>query len=205
LITHTGTLHQRLFPSAVWKMPTDSIYLTFDDGPHPTATEEVLRALQVHNAPATFFLTGENISGNESLVREIASAGHTIGNHGYWHSRIPALSSRKTRRTIQETASAIQYITPRSKKIFRPPFGFFTWHTFSVARELGYQVILWTVLTRDFEHSGNSRIISNAMSRLSAGSVLVFHDNTRTMDKIGSIVSECIERIRDLGFSFRSM
>ena len=186
-------------------MPTQSVYLTFDDGPHPTATPEVLQVLQSHKVAATFFLTGQNIAGNESLVREIATEGHTIGVHGFRHSRAPAFSKEKTRSEILHTEEALYNITPLSKKIFRPPFGFFFWQTISATKDLGYQIIMWTALTGDFRQQNNSRVISTALRHLSAGSVLVFHDNDRTRGKIGPIVSECLQRIQESGYSLAAI
>ncbi len=181
-------------------MSTPGVYLTFDDGPHPTATEEVLRTLSSHGTKATFFLLGENVAGRESIVREIAAEGHTIGLHGFHHSRMPALSKAKTRNELLKTSDVIQSATPKQKQIYRPPYGFFCRPGLKAANELGYRVILWSVLTGDFRQWDNTKVVSTAINGLSNGSILVFHDNERTKGKIASILSECISRIRDAGF-----
>ncbi len=186
-------------------MPTQSIYLTFDDGPHPKATPEVLRVLQSHKVAATFFLTGQNLAGNESLVKEIAMEGHTIGIHGFRHSRASAFSQERTRLEILRTEAALHNITPFSKKLFRPPFGFFFWNTVSATKDLGYQIIMWTVLTGDFRQWNNSKVVSTALRHLSGGSVLVFHDNEHTRGKIGPILSECLQRIQESGYSLEAI
>ncbi len=205
MITHTGKLHQAFFPSVEWRMSTPGVYLTFDDGPHLSATEEVLRTLDRHKAPATFFLLGENVVGRESIVQRIADEGHTIGLHGYHHSRLPALSQEKTLEEIRRSETAIRSITPRFKKIYRPPYGFFCWPGLKAAKKLDYRVILWSVLTGDFKRWNESKVISTALNALSDGSVLVFHDNELTTGKIGSMVSECILRIRDAGFQLHAI
>ncbi len=186
-------------------MSAPGVYLTFDDGPHPAATEEVLKALSNHKTPATFFLLGENIEGNESIVQEIAAEGHSIGLHGYRHSRVPALSKAMTRDELLRGQLAVSSATSALKKIYRPPYGFFFWSGLNAARELGYRVILWSVLTGDFRQWKDSKIVSTALNGLCDGSLLVFHDNRRTQGKIGPIVSECISRIKDAGYQLNAI
>ena len=186
-------------------MPTQGIYLTFDDGPHPKATPEILKVLQTHNVSATFFLTGQHIAGNKSLVQEIAGERHTLGNHGFRHSRLPAFSQEQTKMEILKTEAALRDITPVPKKLFRPPFGFFSWNSLSGAKSLGYQLIMWTALTGDFRQWDNSKIIATALRNLAGGNVLVFHDNERTSGRIGPIVSECIQRIQEAGYQLEAI
>ena len=184
-------------------MQASEIFLTFDDGPHPTATREVLTVLESHNVVATFFLSGCNISGNESLVQDIASAGHAIGIHAYTHTRALVFSEKKTRHEIQTTERAISALVPLRSKLFRPPFGFFSWNTITAARKLEYKLIMWSCLTGDFRtHRSNKQIISTATKKLSGGDILVFHDNDVTKHRIAAILHDTIQFIKDSGFSF---
>ncbi len=186
-------------------MSAPGVYLTFDDGPHTTATEEVLSALNEHKAAATFFLLGENVEGRESLVREIAAEGHTIGIHGYHHSRFPALSKHRTRDEILRAEKVVSSATTSLKRIYRPPYGFFSWASLRAAKELGYRVVLWTVLTGDFRDWKNSKVVSTALKGLRDGNVLVFHDNGHTTGRIGSLVSECVGKIKEAGFQLNTV
>ncbi len=202
MISHTGRLHQLLFPSLVWKIPSQHIFLTFDDGPHSQATPAVLDVLSRYQVPATFFLSGMNVARNRSLVKEISGQHHAIGIHGFNHTRISALSFENSKKEIERTEKEIGGVVPMQSRLFRPPFGFFSWNTIRAARELNYQLVMWTVLTGDFRPWANQKIIENTMKNLSPGSILVFHDNELTKDKISPLLTECIERIRDRGFSF---
>ena len=186
-------------------MPKDGVYLTFDDGPHSKATPEILKVLQTETVRATFFLTGQNIEGQEGLVREIAGEGHTLGNHGFQHSRLPAFSRQSAESEILRTDQILSTITPTQKKFFRPPHGFFTWNTVAAAKSLGYQIVMWTTLTGDFRGWSNSRVVATALQKLTEGSILVFHDNQQTAGRIGPVVSECIQRIREAGYRFQTV
>ena len=110
---------KKLYPNCVWDIPTKEkiLYLTFDDGPHPTITPFVLQQLKKYNAKATFFCIGKNVAAHQNLYATIIEQGHTVGNHSYDH-----LNGWKT-----DTAHYIQNIKLAGKLIqsnlFRPPYG----------------------------------------------------------------------------------
>jgi peptidoglycan/xylan/chitin deacetylase (PgdA/CDA1 family) len=200
MITHTGIFHRLLFPSLLWRMPGKKIYLTFDDGPHPTATEAVLDVLKHHQVRATFFLTGKNITGQERIVRRIEEEGHSIGIHAYTHSRMIAFSKQRTAEEIRKTAQILSAVVQQKVRLFRPPFGFFSWNTIAAAREQGFLLAMWSCLTGDFSSDSNDTVVKNALDRLSDGSILVFHDNDLTQHKIADILNAVIPQIRAKGF-----
>jgi len=202
MITHTGFVHELLFPSLVWKMPSKKIFLTFDDGPHPVATPRVLDVLKSHSVHATFFLTGNNIKGNEEIVRRIESEGHSIGIHAYHHRRSLAFSKHQTIEEIKHTADALRSIVRQPIRLFRPPFGFFSGNTIAAAKELGFLLVMWSCLTGDFRRWPNDKIVSTALHRITHGSILVFHDNDLTSNKISEIISRTITQIRNNGYEF---
>ncbi|MDE3057320.1 MAG: polysaccharide deacetylase family protein [Bacteroidota bacterium] len=205
MISHTGRLHQFLFPSLVWKISSPHIFLTFDDGPHPEATPAVMKVLSRYQIPATFFLSGKNIADNRSLVHDMNEQRHTIGSHGYHHSRASFLTLQNSTKEIVKTEKEIASVVPLHSRLFRPPYGFFTWSTIRAARALRYELVMWTALTGDFRSWSDERIIANTVKKLSSGSILVFHDNEQTKKKIASLLTQCIERIRDRGFSFSAI
>lgn len=202
MITHTGLLHRTLFPSLLWRMPGDKVYLTFDDGPHPFATGAVLDVLKHHNVRATFFLTGKNILGREQIVRRIENEGHSIGIHAYHHSRSIAMSKQRTKNEIQRTADLLSGIVTQQVRLFRPPFGFFSWNTISAAKELNYMLVMWSCLTGDFRPVDTSSIVQTSLKDLFRGSILVFHDNDLTQNRIAEILHTVIPQIKQRGFSF---
>lgn len=202
IVTHTGIFHRILFPSLVWKMPSKKIFLTFDDGPHPQATAAILDMLRQHSVRATFFVSGKNIRGNEPLIQRIASEGHSIGIHAFHHSRALALSKERTKSEILETQNLLSSLVRQKIRLFRPPFGFFSWKTIEAARELNYVLIMWSCLTGDFRPWSEEKIVSTATHRLTHGSILVFHDNDLTAAKIAGVLDTTIRRIKNLGFEF---
>lgn len=202
MITHTGRIHRNLFPSLLWQMPSHKIFLTFDDGPHPDATLTALEVLRRHDVHATFFLTGEHIPGHEDIVRRIAGEGHSIGIHAYTHTRSLAMSKERTKEEILRTRQMLSELTRQKIRLFRPPFGFFSWNTIAAARELDFVLVMWSCLTGDFRARSNDRIVATATSGLRNGSILVFHDNDLTEKKIGTLLDQTIIEIKNRGFEF---
>lgn len=206
MISHTSRIHQVLFPWLEWRINSPKIFLTFDDGPHPEATPEVLRILKTLDVKATFFLSGDATARFPSLAHDIAEDGHGIGIHAFNHSRKIAFSRKETVREIIQAEREITKAAPQTMKLFRPPFGFFTWNTISAARMLNYRLIMWTTLTGDFRKSWSDRkVIQTALAKLSGGSILVFHDNEQTKERIVNVLPQCIEAIKDRGFLFDSI
>jgi len=203
MIDHTGRIHQFLFPSLIWKMSSPDIFLTFDDGPHPTATPAVLETLEEHKIKGTFFLSGHAVEQHRSLVHEIGEGHHTIGIHGFNHTRAAAFSKKQTMAEIVQTEKAIANAGAPAAKLFRPPFGFFSWNTIAAARALNCRIIMWTTLTGDFRDSwSDDRVCSTAVEKLSAGAILVFHDNELTKSRIKRVLAQTIANIRAKGFTF---
>jgi peptidoglycan/xylan/chitin deacetylase (PgdA/CDA1 family) len=183
-------------------MPGTKVFLTFDDGPHPTATGAVLDTLKRHNVRATFFLTGRNIPGREHIVRRIEAEGHAIGIHAFNHTRSAALSKQKTTEEILKTASLLSGIIRQKVRLFRPPFGFFSWNTIAAAKEQGYLLVMWSCLTGDFSTKSTEIIVRNSLEHLSPGSILVYHDNDLTQHRITGILDIVIPQIRAKGYEF---
>jgi len=202
MIAHTGLLHNILFPSLLWRMPGEKIFLTFDDGPHPSATPIVLDVLKRHSVRATFFLTGKNISTSRNLVQQIEHEGHSIGIHAYNHSRSLALSKERTKEEIQKTEQELAGLIKQKIRLFRPPFGAFSWNTIAAARELGYVLVMWSCLTGDFRNWSEDKIVAAAIRKIKKGSILVFHDNDLTLNKIENVLNRTIEEIKKLKLEF---
>lgn len=202
MITHTGILHRILFSSLLWRMPGKKIYLTFDDGPHPIATPAILDILKKYAVRATFFISGKNISGNEHIIKRIVVDGHSIGIHAYNHTRMLAFSKEQTKKEIERTEKILSGFTNQKIRLFRPPFGFFSWNTISAARELGYILTMWSCLTGDFKKWKNDKVVQTSLHNIYHGSILVFHDNDLTQYKIAEILETVVIEIKKHGFEF---
>lgn len=186
----------------LWRMPGKKIYLTFDDGPHSLATPAILDVLKRHHVHATFFLSGKNIAGREDIVRRIVNEGHSIGIHAFHHRFSLAFSKDQTKREILQTEEILFGLTQQRMRLFRPPYGFFTWKTVAAVRELDYLLVMWSCLTGDFRKWTNEKVIANALHKLSHGSILVFHDNHLTYEKIAELIDTVIPEIQKRGFEF---
>ncbi len=202
MITYTGHLHRLLFPTMIWTMPGPKVFLTFDDGPHPTATPAVLDTLARHGVTATFFLSGQHIAGREAIVERIHREGHSIGIHAYHHNRSMAFSYRATSDEILRTQELLHSIIGSAPRLFRPPFGFFSWNTIRAAREHGVLLVMWSCLTGDYSSLSDDKVVKNAVTRLQRGSILVFHDNDLTEHRITRLLDSVIPEIKRQGYSF---
>ena len=139
---------------------TKKIALTFDDGPHPVYTEQMLEVLEEAQVPATFFLLGQNIEGHEELVKEIAEKGHLIGNHTFHHVQITGLPKEKACEEIEETSQLIEELTGKGTEYVRPPFG--TWNE-GLESSLDLIPVMWTIDTLDWTTQNVDSIVEHVV------------------------------------------
>jgi peptidoglycan-N-acetylglucosamine deacetylase len=156
---------------------SNTVALTFDDGPHPDFTVELLRILKRFNAKATFFMVGRIAARYPAIVKMVAEEGHAIGNHSLSHVKFPDLDSGRRRAEIEQCEKILH---PYSARLFRPPFGEENLSCHRDALRLGYQVIGWDLSADDWrEHSPDS-IAERLLPQLRAGSIVLMHDNLAT-------------------------
>lgn len=149
------------------------VALTFDDGPHPRYTAELLDGLRERGIPATFFLIGENISGNEELVRQMSEDGHLIGNHTYHHADISKLSSSQVCEEVAKTNALIEAVTGAETDFIRPPFG--AWEkTIECAVEM--LPVLWDVDSLDWTTKNTTEIVERVLKNTEPGDIILMHD-----------------------------
>ena len=153
------------------------IALTFDDGPHPYYTEQLLDGLAERGVKATFFLLGCNIEGNEEVVRRMAEEGHLIGNHTYYHVDITTLSQEEACAEIQDTSRKITEITGQPVEYVRPPFG-------SWSQELECEVmmipIFWSVDTLDWSTRNADLLVQQVVSEVEENDIILMHDSYKS-------------------------
>lgn len=153
---------------------TKKIALTFDDGPHPRYTEELLDGLAERNVKATFFLLGQNIEGREDIIRRMAEEGHLIGNHTYYHVDITKLSQNEACREILDTSEQITAITGQPVEYIRPPFG--SWD-----KELECEVMMipvfWSVDTLDWTTKNEDQIVQKVVTKIEENDIILMHDS----------------------------
>jgi len=159
------------------RLPGDGVALTFDDGPHPQGTAAVLAVLDRFGAPATFFLTGEQVERAPRLAAEIADAGHAVALHGFRHRNMLRLSPGAVVRDLRHGQEAIAAATGRAPLTYRPPFGIFSAGGLAAARREGFEPILWSRWGRDWAALATpASIAAKVAGELRPRDVLLLHD-----------------------------
>lgn len=180
------------------------VYLTFDDGPDPVNTLAVMKTLVEQDVGATFFLTGENIQKNPSLVKELYDNGFTIGLHGYDHRSLDSLSGGEIADQLNRTNALIVEITGQGSKIMRPPYGALTEDTIATIKELKYQIYLWSLDTLDWAQSDKAEILRNVKENLRPGDIILMHA-TYDQSLTSEILPEVISYIKNQGYELAAL
>lgn len=151
----------------------DAVALTFDDGPYPSTTPALLAALD--GVRATFFLWGEHAAAHPALVRDIAAAGHVIGNHTWTHPHLTGLSAEARDQEVRRTQDLLVSLTGVRPSLFRPPYGDTAPSVARTAADHGLTEVLWTVDTRDWAGASTDEIVA-AADRVEPGGVVLLHE-----------------------------
>src|SRR5580704_19279307 len=154
------------------------VALTYDDGPNDPHTLRLLEVLAKHNARATFFLIGRFVEQRPDIVRQIAKAGHAIGNHTFTHPHLPFLSDAETRAQFEQCQRAISDAVGQQPRIFRPPFGMRRPGTFQIARAQGLEPIMWSITGFDWKAPVAERISTRVCKLIRGGDVVLLHDGS---------------------------
>lgn len=177
-----------------------TIALTFDDGPNRIYTRQVLDILYAEQVPATFFLVGEKVSGNQNLILEMVASGHEIENHTFTHADLTTLNRQQIQDEIRQAEDALQTVLPDHHSQFvRPPYGRYTKNTEDA---VDYPFMLWTIDSGDWEKATAEKIHHTVVCNIHDGDIIVFHDdNAETVKALSSIISE----LKDRGFQFATV
>ena len=178
------------------------VALTFDDGPHPVHTPEILDLLDRYGVKATFFVVGKNVEQYPDIAEEILEAGHEIGNHTYSHATLSCRTKKEIAEEIRRTEEVLDELFSYRPKLLRPPGGGISACVSEEADALGYTVVLWSVDPRDWAHKKTDEIVKNVKENVGPGDILLFHDyiagETHTLEALEKLVPELL----DEGYSF---
>jgi polysaccharide deacetylase family sporulation protein PdaB len=175
------------------------IALTFDDGPHPDYTPEILALLKQSNVKATFFLVGSQAEKYPELVRAELAAGHSIGNHTYHHVSLPKIPEEYVADEIKTCGEVLRSITGKAPHLFRPPGGEYDTEVAEAVEALGYTMVLWTDDPGDYVSPGEPLILSRTLRDARSGGIILIHDGIQqTVDALPRI----IEALRKQGYQF---
>jgi peptidoglycan-N-acetylglucosamine deacetylase len=195
-LTQTPKLLRSLAPSVCeWEMPVSAeqpaVYLTFDDGPFPLATLFALDQLEKYGAKATFFCIGKNVVEHPEIYERILSEGHAVGNHT--HNHLKGWKT-KTKDYLENTVQASKYI---HSKLFRPPYGRISRGQAGKLHEMGYRIIMWTLLSGDFDIKlDKKRCLENVVFNLKPGDIVVFHDSQKAWDRMAYVLPRVLEHCK---------
>jgi peptidoglycan/xylan/chitin deacetylase (PgdA/CDA1 family) len=195
--------------------------ITFDDGPNPAITPQLLDFLARYNVKSTFFVVGKFARECPGLVKEISARGHVVGNHTDSHPNLFFCGPEETHRELLRCTDAIQHASWSAPIWFRPPFGYRSAWLSDIVHRQGMRTVMWTLLPGDWRAKPvawlNSRLqpiadhaAQNSMARSSGGDILCLHDGnfrqqnadrTRTL----AALEYWLPRWRDLGLEFVTM
>jgi len=179
------------------------IALTFDDGPHPRDTPQVLDVLAKHNVHATFFLVGRYVEHHPNLVKQIHQSGHQLALHCYRHLPFPIESASTLKGQLNQSRTAIADIcgiSPETIRHIRPPYGFFTSKTLSMLNEWGFDLVLWDNMPLHFIQP-TSWTINQIYKNTDPDSIIALHDGNRHGSKVAWIIDTIIPTLKEQGYS----
>ncbi len=174
----------------------NKIYLSFDDGPHPVATPFVLDLLKEYNARASFFCIGKNVDNHPDIYKRIIQEGHRTGNHTFTHANGWKTGTEEYIREIRKTSGLI------SSDLFRPPYGRVRFSQLrKIRNELGMKTVMWSLLSGDFDPAiSPARCAENVLRNMKPGSIIVFHDSEKALDKLRHALPLVLEEIKKRGW-----
>lgn len=174
------------------KTITAKVALTFDDGPHPVYTPQLLDGLNERGVHATFFVVGKNILGNEALLKRMETEGHLIGNHTYSHVKLSELDIARACAEVEKTNALICEVTGKEPEFIRPPFG-----EWKKAMECSFEMIpvLWDVDPLDWTTKNTALVVERVLKDTKAGDIILLHDYYQSsVDAALEIVDALTER-----------
>ncbi|WP_332646706.1 polysaccharide deacetylase family protein [Lysinibacillus sp. 54212] len=188
----------------VWDIQTEEkiIALTFDDGPHPKFTAQVLDILAEHEAKGTFFIVGQNAKKTPEIVLRAHRDGHEIANHTYTHSS--KISVTELKEELKQTNELIYSITNYQPVLFRPVGGQYTDEMIKAASDNGYQVVMWSWHqdTEDWKNPGVKKIVNKVLKGTRPGDIILFHDGGGKRDQTIDALKEILPVLKKQGYKF---
>ncbi|UVD54808.1 chitooligosaccharide deacetylase NodB (plasmid) [Rhizobium sp. Pop5] len=195
----------------------NSVYLTFDDGPHPFCTPEILDILAEHRVPATFFVIGEFLADQSKLIQRMIAEGHEVANHTMTHPDLSDCEPDEVQRQILETNRVIKMAAPQAVvRHIRAPYGIWTEEVLKASANAELTAVHWSVDPRDWSLPGADAIVNDVLQSVRPGSIVLLHDGCPSSEmqqgtdrslrhQTIMALSRIIPALHDRGFVFRSL
>jgi len=194
-------LAAKIFKDFIWHFAGQEkeLYLTFDDGPTPEVTPWVLETLSNYNAKATFFCIGENVMNNAEIYERLIAEGHAVGNHSFSHLKGWITSNKDY---IDDVKKASEFI---NSDLFRPPYGRIK-PSQSFELKKNYNLIMWDVLTKDYDDEVNAqKCYDFVINHSEGGSIIVFHDTVKAQKNLQYVLPKILDYYSEKEFVFKSI
>lgn len=203
------------FPNCLWSgsdkvshnLPI--VALTFDDGPHPQYTQELLDILDDYQILASFFWLGSCVRRSPEIAKAVYERGHWLGLHGYEHRAFPCLSPEQLKQSLEQTEEAIadacQLPHAQVKKQVRdvrPPNGLFLPQTLRHLQQWGYRSVMWSVVPEDWVLPGVAVAIDRVLNQVQPGSLIVLHDGIYGGYDVAQTVRQLVPMLWEQGYQF---
>lgn len=192
---------QKLYSRLLWQLPAGrkTVYITFDDGPHPEVTTKVLQILDTYKVKATFFCIGKNVAAYPEIYKQLLLSGHVTGNHTHNH-----LNGWKTDTTsyLQDITNASAYI---DSHLFRPPYGRISRKQIRQLRQTkpDISIVMWTLLSADFDTCLSAAECLNILKKYTTdGSIIVFHDSEKARERVLNCLPQYLQWLQSQGYTF---
>jgi peptidoglycan/xylan/chitin deacetylase (PgdA/CDA1 family) len=202
-ITSTPWWLRAVFPAGlVWrqKPALGTVYLTFDDGPHPEITPWVCSLLEAGGHKATFFCIGQNVVRYPEVFEQVKAGGHSIGNHTHHHQhgwKVPASAY------VDNVKLANQYI---GATLFRPPYGAIKSSQAKMLKGLGYSIVMWSGLSADFDVKiTGEQAAATSIKHCKPGNILVFHDSEKAFPRLKTALPQLLNYMQAQGITSKGL
>ncbi|OAF09201.1 chitooligosaccharide deacetylase NodB [Bradyrhizobium centrolobii] len=193
-----------------------NVYLTFDDGPDPFCTPDILDVLADHRVPATFFVIGAYAVDHPKLIRRMIAEGHGVGNHTMNHREFSRCDPVEVQDEILTASAAIKTACPlASLRHVRAPYGIWTDEALAASASAGLAAMNWSVDPKDWSRPGAESIVEAVLTAVRPGAIVLLHDGCppderergihACRDQTLKAVSQLIPALHNRGFSIRSL
>ena len=195
----------------VYRVPESQklVAITFDDGPSPVWTPKILDALQKAGVKATFFMIGEHVLKYPEIAQRVIKEGHEIGNHSFDHHVLIYYTMDELEKEINSGEEAIRKVTGVTTLYFRPPKAWLTAAEKKKLKEMGYEVILWSLNSKDWVTFDDKYIIRYLVRHVRPGDIILFHDSGGVFNTEGGsrhetvlTIGKLVEKLEDRGYKF---
>lgn len=181
---------------------TKIVALTFDDGPWPAQTEQVLDILARNEVKATFFMVGHQVDRYPAIAKRVADEGHVVGNHTQNHTILTRQNSEVTRKQIMEGSFTIRDATSVLPRWFRPPGGGMNMSVVNEAKRMKMDLVMWDVDPQDWRKPAPDVMLANMLAHIKPGAVVLLHDGGGDRSHTIAALPRLIEELKSQGYIF---